>query len=82
MHNKENHVELDGSDIKYLLEKHGYNYSKIARDLKVNKSTVHRVANGELISPRVKRAIEKALGLKAGTLKISREQRPPLVKVA
>ena len=75
-------MTLDGTDIKYLLEKHGYSYAKIARELKVTRTSVHETAKGRITSRRIQSHIEKLLGLERGTLKISKERLPPLIKAA
>ena len=72
----------DGADIKYLLEKKGYSFSDVARQLHVTPQTVFHVARGIKRSQRVLHYIEMLLGMKPGTLKISREKRDALVKVA
>jgi len=72
----------DGSDIKYLLEKKGFNLSDVARQLNVTPQNVFSVIYGLCTSQRVVRHIETLLCLTPGTLHISKEKRDALVKVA
>ena len=71
-----------GAEIKYLLEKKGYNFSDVARELGITPQVVHLVARGIAKSQRVTRHIEKLLGMAPGKLEISREKRDAIVKVA
>lgn len=72
----------DGSDVKYLLEKKGYNFTDVARELGITPQVVYLVARGIKRSQRVTSHIEKLLGMAPGTLEISREKRDALIKVA
>jgi len=73
---------FDGTDLKYILEKHGFSLSDVAKQLKVTPQTVFLVVRGYRTSRRVITHIEKLLDMKPGTLVISRERRDELVKVA
>ena len=53
----------DGTDVKYLLEKRGYSFTDVARQLDVTPQTVYHVARGIFKSKRVVLHIEKLLGL-------------------
>lgn len=72
----------DGADVKYLLEKKGFSFSDVARQLDVTPQTVYHVARGIIKSKRVVQHIEKLLDMAPGSLEISREKRNDLVKVA
>lgn len=72
----------DGADIKYLLEKKGYRYTDVARELGITPQVVFLVARGIKRSQRVTRHIEQLLGIAPGTLEITSEKRDALVKVA
>ena len=72
----------DGADVKYLLEKKGYRLTDVARQLDITPQAVFYVVRGYMTSKRVKRHIEKLLGMAPGKLVISREKRNAIVKVA
>ncbi|OPL13684.1 MAG: hypothetical protein AVO39_10115 [delta proteobacterium MLS_D] len=73
---------LDETDIKYLLRKNGYSYKKVAEQLDVSFQIVYEVSRGIKTSRRIRTHIEQLLGIKEGTLRISKERCPPLIKVA
>jgi len=75
-------VCYDGNDIRYLLRKKNLSYTDIARNLGITPQAVFMVANGVIKSDRVIRYFEKLLGMRNGTLEISREPRDALIKVA
>ena len=60
----------DGVDLKYLLEKKGYSFSNIARNINVTPQHVFRVVRGYSKSERVIRHIEDILSLVPGELEI------------
>ena len=71
----------DGNDIRYLLRKKNLSYTDIARNLGITPQAVFMVANGVIKSDRVIRYFEKLLGMRNGTLEISREPLDALIKV-
>jgi transcriptional regulator with XRE-family HTH domain len=64
--------KLNGSDLKYLLEKKGYSLSDVARDLDVTPQAVHMVVWGVIASQRIVSYIEKLLDFTPGKLRIAR----------
>ena len=72
----------DGNDLQYLLKKKGFSLSDVARQIEVTPQIIFHVVNGIKKSQRVIQYIEKLLGLKKGSLEISRDKRDALVKVA
>ena len=74
--------ELDGSDIKYLLEKKGYSLSDVARDLEISPQAVWNYAWGFGSSQKIASHIERLLDMKPGTLRISKGRRPLICKAA
>ena len=73
---------VDGTDLKYLLEKKGYSLTDIARQLDITPQTVFRVVRGLQASRRVKSHIESLLGIAPGELEIMKNGRDELVEVA
>ena len=73
---------LDSADVRYLLDKKGYNYADVARDLHITRMTVQKAVTGVSPSKRILSHIEQLLEIEPGTLVISKRQRPPLIKVA
>lgn len=73
---------FDGSDIKYLLEKRGYSLSDVGCHLGVTPQAVHQVIWGLDASQRIVSHIERLLGMKPGTIAITKSKRTPILKAA
>lgn len=73
---------LDGSDIKYLLEKDGVNLSDIARGLDVTPQAVWNVIWGCSSSRKIITHIERLLKMKAGTLRIVKRKPSNILSAA
>jgi len=75
-------MKLDGTDIKFLLEKKGYNLSDVARDMAITPQGVQRIIWGLAQSRRVTAYIETLLGLRPESLIISRSRTKNALKAA
>lgn len=73
---------LDGADVRYLLQKKGFSFTDVARQIGVTPGGVFLVSTGQRKSKRITSYIENLLGIKPGTLEITPLKRDELVKVA
>lgn len=73
---------IDGTEIKYLLERRGYSLSDVARQLGVTPQNIWMIIWGCGTSQRVIAHIETLLGMKPGTLRIAKRKRTNILKAA
>jgi len=75
-------MRCDGIKIKYLLERKGYSLTDVAQELGGSPQNVCNVIWGRCTSRPVLQKIETLLGMRPGSLEISREKTDSLIKVA
>jgi len=75
-------VILDGADVKYLLQKKGFSFTDVARQIGVTPGSIFLVSTGQRKSKRITSYIENLLDIEPGTLEISERKREELVEVA
>lgn len=71
-----------GPYIQYLLKNRGYSFSDVARELGVSPQMVYQVAYGLATSGKVLAKIEETIGLRHGSLTISRKKYRVVAEVA